>query len=1321
MENEAILSTEWTLEDYLKKYELPLNVRKSSWYGSFYFKVEHINSAGKAEGKRYRGTALYGDYCCSTQDLFCLYGQNKEKPYPVNTSSLIAHTEKSNNPNSLDLNKAHYIAGETKLFVHRDNTLLPAIFDHFEAKNGRDVIFVVCNGKKSFYAFPSTSYIFPNKDDGYVAIAKANRRNNNTGTSLKNAEALDITKAYKRLPKSHRPSKKHDEEISYEKTYHSSVDDKLIDDLIIQKHSLELGHDELRQAQEDYRQACIDARENDGIWDDHTYISTQNHTDIAQRTIQSATSTISKIEDLRKKPYFARVDCGPSIDDLHTAYIGEQDIPGYVTSWRHPEIGNAYYHSAILQSRNDLVIALKRLIEIEDARFVSFDDEINLFGSSVNKDAQLAETADDLLIKLLKLSRADKSTHDIIRTIQSEQYDIITSNFDQNAVINGCAGSGKTMIMYHRLSYIAYNYEQVTQKKFNPENVYIITPSEYFDISNNSLLKKLSIESVNHAPLVKTAEMLIRKYCAGKEIAPFYCLSSPVSGDGTPSGDFYHRKTFENFFTEVENVRIDPERRASYQTWAIERANELLTKAEFITLPPNYIVHQADGTSRLLYSPVEVLCSPNYYYNFCFSNADEDSKKEKERKERLRNTIMSISMENIRKSLESKKRKLGREKYEARVRKLDKYSRAKLCGVALAVTAKSDSNGSITTDLDGDGFWDLFDSKRKFEKMLTLILVERILNSVFSSFYNEADYLLRCVYVAPQFIASEYLENGNCLLYYLMALAKKYGAIVHDSSFLFIDEFQNYSPFELQCIRGAFEKSVINLYGDFDQQIEDKGSTLREELNSLISPVNYTINVNYRNARQITDYINKAVHKNMHSIGVDGGVTEIDLKNCHFQINNRTAIIAKNIRLAKTALANVNVGLINDISVSGELREGKITLISALDCKGLEFDTVYVLNFGMSENEKYVAYTRALDTLIVISDDLTAVCQQKAVEIATSAEDQYTTEAAILASAINTTKPESKYSAEECVYSKQTKHEAKTDQHCIIEEEMRVSGADVAKSENKFLAGEAADHRLETSTEEIREKVASVIKILSNYMEHIRTLDSSSVARNDFSEICQDKSAKSVASADEQFITEAEAPISVMGLTEAEGPETMITGQPSTSEEIISAQAGTGEQNIHDKERAEAEHSISAMPYTDGEIADVDKKNRNDTSNNTVSVEPPLPTVEQVQSPQLSERERLEEEYKDSVYYDAISKYTSSDVRELEYAVRLLESIGEWKEASLKIIAFKSKMAIMALESEKPMKRAAEYRSRKVCQHCGGKFKGFFIKVCSQCGKKKDY
>ncbi len=32
-----------------------------------------------------------------------------------------------------------------------------------------------------------------------------------------------------------------------------------------------------------------------------------------------------------------------------------------------------------------------------------------------------------------------------------------------------------------------------------------------------------------------------------------------------------------------------------------------------------------------------------------------------------------------------------------------------------------------------------------------------------------------------------------------------------------------------------------------------------------------------------------------------------------------------------------------------------------------------------------------------------------------------------------------------------------------------------------------------------------------------------------------------------------------------------------------------------------------------------------------------------------------------------------------------------------------------------------QYRENKLCQHCGGKFRGVFKKVCSKCGKPKDY
>lgn len=42
-------------------------------------------------------------------------------------------------------------------------------------------------------------------------------------------------------------------------------------------------------------------------------------------------------------------------------------------------------------------------------------------------------------------------------------------------------------------------------------------------------------------------------------------------------------------------------------------------------------------------------------------------------------------------------------------------------------------------------------------------------------------------------------------------------------------------------------------------------------------------------------------------------------------------------------------------------------------------------------------------------------------------------------------------------------------------------------------------------------------------------------------------------------------------------------------------------------------------------------------------------------------------------------------------------------------------------EQERMRRERAERRADGVCQHCGGKFKGFFNERCSVCGKEKDY
>ena len=53
-----------------------------------------------------------------------------------------------------------------------------------------------------------------------------------------------------------------------------------------------------------------------------------------------------------------------------------------------------------------------------------------------------------------------------------------------------------------------------------------------------------------------------------------------------------------------------------------------------------------------------------------------------------------------------------------------------------------------------------------------------------------------------------------------------------------------------------------------------------------------------------------------------------------------------------------------------ELQRTKWNLMTAEQAKGLEFETVFAVTGRMSENEKYIAYTRALDELYVYDEEI---------------------------------------------------------------------------------------------------------------------------------------------------------------------------------------------------------------------------------------------------------------------------------------------------------------------------------------------------------------
>jgi len=942
----------YTLKDLITEYGLPLDVKKPRWYGDYFFRAENLKRDGSVSGTIFlNGEEHETKSFSSKEEMVLCYA-----PDEADESDVEEAGDQLPNPNGLDTDMSHYVKGVTKLFVNIKGVAKPAIFDHFSEVDGQVRIYVIKEGetKAGFYLFPQTKYVFPNKDEAQIQFDKEARH---FGIS----PSRTIVSAFSTKPKSRVPSKKTTEEHEYERSYHTQVDGQLVSELAVPEKKKKEAQYDLAHADEELRDEIVAARENGYMVDDHTYISHRLRKETADSRISSAQKEIGRLEGIRRKPYFARIDCGASMRDLHTVYLGDDDIDGLVVSWRHPEYGNAYYQSGILQGRDDLVLALKRIISINRGEFDGYEDEISLYtaGKTTNTSTEVSfeGKADELLTRLLIESRADKRAHDIIKTIQGEQYEIITSDFRKNAVINGCAGSGKTMIMYHRLSYMAYNYQSYLGKQFNPKNVYIISPSSFFDSSNDELLTKLSIDSVHQSPFYEQIDNLLDIYCCKEGIVPFYGLAHYLESRGSSPVDFFTTNEFLRF---ESNVRTVVEETRSFRQWTISLANYFLALHGFNEIPLD-ILPKTVGDVHSLFT------TSDYLYNDCFSKKGGTADNRESRRLYSPQAITNISLENVFASLNQKHDKSSA-LFKQRLKKITKNIDLLRC--CLSPKTKTDVNSNVSTDI-GE-FWTLLGNSAAFEKMLAVLIAEKLIECIVPSKKDSTSYILRCLWVFRDMYSSQ--QADYIKLFMLHSLSAKYGPAISEDALIFIDEFQNYSSFEIRCLKYAFGSPVFNLFGDYDQRIEEKGSDLKANLTELLSPNAYNININYRNAKQITEYINRTVHKNMQSIGVQGTVIESTLDRCEFKIADRTAIICKDPKLALFFLKRyIDAALINNSSVSKELVPEKYTLMTVLDCKGLEFDTVYVLDYGMTDNEKYVAYTRALDTLVVIPDDLEAI------------------------------------------------------------------------------------------------------------------------------------------------------------------------------------------------------------------------------------------------------------------------------------------------------------------------------------------------------------
>lgn len=189
----------------------------------------------------------------------------------------------------------------------------------------------------------------------------------------------------------------------------------------------------------------------------------------AKAQLKEAMNNLSRHEKACKKPYFGRIDFSDANGRQEEAYyigrvgIARENMEPAVIDWRTP-VASVYYENAM--GRGTYTVSSEGTYEIDLRRKRSYEIEVDRLKDFYDLDVV---ANDDLLTKYLSKNKTEV-LGEIIATIQKEQNRIIRRSPRTNMIVQGAAGSGKTTVAMHRISYILYNYAD----EFRPEDFYII-------------------------------------------------------------------------------------------------------------------------------------------------------------------------------------------------------------------------------------------------------------------------------------------------------------------------------------------------------------------------------------------------------------------------------------------------------------------------------------------------------------------------------------------------------------------------------------------------------------------------------------------------------------------------------------------------------------------------------------------------------------------------------------------------------------------------------------------------------------------------------
>lgn len=677
-----------------------------------------------------------------------------------------------------------------------------------------------------------------------------------------------------------------------------------------------------------------------------------------QNAWQHATKQLSTLQRLNKRPYFARIDFQEQNEKPETIYIGlgsfaDKNDQFLIYDWRAPissiyydgKLGSVTYYAP--DGEQEVLMTKKRQFSIKDGQIVNMFDTNESIG-------------DQMLINVLN-EKSSTQMKSIVTTIQREQNKIIRNTTADLLFVQGSAGSGKTSAILQRIAYLLYRY----RGNLVSSDVIMFSPNQLFNDYVKNVLPEMGEQNM--------VQMTYRQFVSRR--VPAFKV--------------------ESLFDQFEDQNKNPK---------IAKLKDSLEFFEAINHYSKHLIKHGVVFKNIYFKDKEKPFFDKDYIKDIYYSFNENYN--------LRNRIEAT-----------------REKLVARLNE-SISAEAKKAWVAKYLESISKEELNKLYDRPDQEFASSTEEERFLSKKIVIKSLKQVLRKVnANSFFNIRAQYLAFLRAIPKMIDLQQYGISEKEWYDHIELVKQnfvrkqikitdissylylYDVITgrrvnYEMRYAFIDEIQDYTPFQLAYLKYNFPRAKFTMLGDLNQAIftKDDSLTLLDKVKQLfISEKIELIKLtkSYRSTKQITDFT-KQILKSGELIeafdrnGAKPTIWHCDNASAVQKIND--ILIANNQEKLTTAIITKTLEEARDLTTKLKSESIKVTLIATANqrlvpgvlvipsylAKGLEFDAVIAWQVNNNnyhkDDERQLLYTitsRAMYKLdLIYTDELSDLLRE---------------------------------------------------------------------------------------------------------------------------------------------------------------------------------------------------------------------------------------------------------------------------------------------------------------------------------------------------------